>query len=368
MLVFTSKHISKIEGKVEANLQDVDPSSWPELYKITVREAYADIRLQIEEWVAQIPQDNPRRERLIRGLQQETLFRDAYNELVIGDKLRKSGYQIEYEKLIPGLAKDRTPDWYVEAKNETPAFYVEVYTPNPTDKIERNEYNWRDLRNRIEKIQLGFGLKIITEKTCIEPQTAGEKKKITTAISTWLKTKNPVEGERLYLECGTWEVVGADATAYSSGITIEVYDKFPKLEKPQVSCIGPINIHLLETDYVKRPIEEKVSKYGRVLDKLGVPFILWVLPQSEALLDGQSADDILYGQLVTEYFSDHQEPLWRRKKEEGLFTKSKQIHPSLSAIVWVSPWYDKNPSECLRIYPNPNRFDWLPLDRLNLAW
>ncbi len=161
MLVFTDDWVQKIRRRYEQYPDYQKP--W--LYTVTTSDKLQTVRNEIEEWVNWLPQSD--RSKVIKNLQSKN-FIQTYHELAVGNILKRSGYQLEYEKEFDD---NLTPDWYVQPNKGTPAFIVEILTANRSETMEKFDKQENDLLGRIQQIPMDvtlnidfFGRKIVLDQ------------------------------------------------------------------------------------------------------------------------------------------------------------------------------------------------------------
>src|SRR5262245_27273828 len=81
------------------------PYDRPRLYDFWTSEAHQPARTILEGWVDALPPEG--REEVIPRLRDPRLFEHTYNEMAVGNSLRRMGHVVDHEVEMDGL----TPDW-----------------------------------------------------------------------------------------------------------------------------------------------------------------------------------------------------------------------------------------------------------------
>jgi len=103
---------------------------------------------ELEKFVADLPKESQEKiEPMLKGRNRNS----TYHELIVGNMIKRLGYQLEYEKQIGG----KTPDWYVHPMDEIPAFIVEVFTDNISADMASRLQQKYDLSYRLGQISIG---------------------------------------------------------------------------------------------------------------------------------------------------------------------------------------------------------------------
>jgi len=252
------------------------------------------MRESIEAWVADQPEDS--RTKLIDNFQspkEKDRFLHTYHELVVGNLLKASGLETEYEKKING----KTPDWYVSIKDLPQCFIVDVFTKNISDSKVRWDM-WRaDLNERLRLIPLKVCIELSSTQRA-DPPASDENEEIASRIKTWLELKKPKFGDRLQLEDFFFEVTYCDSPF--RGVWLEGYNDF--------SYANPIPI--------KQNILRKIECYTNLVKSKNLSLVVAVVPGSGLLEDIEELKTAIYG----------------KDKMDGLFV----CQPLLSGVIWVS--------------------------------
>ena len=310
MLVSSSDWVNYLKQRYER----LPSYQRPVLYSIAVDKEKENLRLEIEDWVRDLPQ--AAKDKVIPRLRSPNNLQQAYNELAVGHTLKQLGYELEYERQIAGI----TPDWYIDAKSDVPAFVVEVFTANPPEDRIAELKKWAYLYGRLKQIPVGVVLRIRTHPASAAPDQRGSKA-ITSDLEQWLFSEKPGVGEHVSL----------------NGITFEVVSKGANHE--HVLCFGgsgSANTFWVDTNSLRENIRRKVKKYS-VLGEQGIPLVVGVVADFYTGLSREDFDDALLGNEAIEI--TYEEPTGTVvgqklvRRDDGVLTR---IDPVLSAAVWVS--------------------------------
>jgi hypothetical protein len=310
MMVFSSAWVDYIRQRYER----LPSYQRPDLYTIAVDKEKENLRLEIENWVRDLPQ--AAKDKVIPRLRSPDNLQQAYNELAVGHALKQLGYEPEYERQIGGI----TPDWYIAAKNDVPAFAVEVFTANPPEERVADLKRWAYLYGRLEQIPVGVVLRIRTHPASAAPDQRSSKE-ITSALEQWLISEEPGVGEHVSL----------------NGVTFEVVSKGANYE--HVLCFGgggSANTFWVDTGSLRENIRQKVNKYS-ALGERGIPLVVGVVADFYTGLSREDFEDALLGNEAIEI--THEEPAGTVvgqelvRRDDGVLAR---IDPVLSAAVWVS--------------------------------
>jgi hypothetical protein len=333
-LVFTDEFGKRIEGKIKRKYPGKDSVEWPEIYRIAVLDEYSRQRSQIEEWVALLPEG--KQSQIIGRLRKDDLrFRDAFNELLVGDMLRQLGHKIEYERAIPGVKK--TPDWYVSFREDMSTFYVEVLTADAPEQRIDDERRWDSLCRRIEKLAPGFGLSLSADPRCDAPESENKAKKIAEKVGIWLKDIDPAVGEGLILDNSTLEELTDEYANWGSRIVIGVCERGDASQKFTWCVVSPGEAYLIDEEPLRKKIRPKAKKYARSLADKGIPFVICIVPTPESLFGHRSIEDALFGQSAIRYVKGRGRENIRLL--DGLWRE--EVFNGVSAIWWAQTEWRK---------------------------
>jgi hypothetical protein len=331
-LVFTDQFIEGVNKK----FGHLPSHRKPDIYWISTRKEYEERRAEIEHLVTLLPQD--KRTNVIARIRKEDQHVNVYNELFVGDMLRKLGYEIEYENPIDGTDKLLTPDWYVFSKGDISSFYVEVFTPTPHKNDTEGKSKWRDLCERLEKLRIPVGISIYANEHC-DPPDPKRSKKLADLITTWLQESSLQNGDYLRINCETLAMV-TDPYAYywKDKILVVEISKYNSTDQKSTWCVEPINVQEVLIDSLQKNIEIKISRYRRALEDQKIPFVICLKPHQDSLLTHYSIADAIWGELVTELYEDKQgNPILKdRRKDNGVFSLRQAKNEILGAVVWLS--------------------------------
>lgn len=282
----------------------------PTLYNLWTSQESAADRAVIEEWVEQVPPE--RRPRVISNLRSPDQFTQTYNELAVGDSLRRAEWVVEYEPEIEGLR----PDWLARPRGRAPGFILEVLSSMPPAERRRHDEGWDVLRRRLEAIPSSALLYIQPpfydgSDEPILPPAGPRQKEIARNVTQWLKT-NPPDGEGYEID----------------GITIRFLGRNPR--ENSVDCGVGCLPFWVESDPLRDAIKEKAGKYRELSQSLGLPFVVCALPDFGSGRGLRELVDAVLGvercRLVENREGRPCEEVYRAN--EGLFAR----YPTLSAV------------------------------------
>jgi hypothetical protein len=282
----------------------------PYIYFVAVDEQFQQLRLEIEESVAALPQSA--QNGVVTRLRSPSNFTHTYHELVVGRLLRHLGYTVEYEVDIGGL----TPDWYVHAKDEIPPFVLEVFTANVSDKRAAELRAVRTLWGWLREIPV-TGVSIYVEITQSEIVCDDKRgKQIARSVRQWLEDNPPV-GSRLEFDEFFFDVVHYN----------------PKYTSLQIA--GPGSAFMVNKEPVRINFKEKIHKYRRVLAGKNLPLVVGVVADFMTGVGFDSFLDLMYGSEAVNYAYNESTGEVRgarlARMGDGLFHRE----PALSAAAWV---------------------------------
>jgi len=283
----------------------------PKGYQFLTSDECQPYRDRVEEWVESLV-SSERRKGVIQTLRSPRRFIHAYNELGVGDSLRRMGYSVEYEAHIQGL----TPDWLVHGGQSRSRFIVEVLTSNPPENRERCDAGWDRLGKRLEELPGDADIVLqprvdLMDDDLAPPPTEGQQKEIVRKVRDWIKA-DPHECEKLKTE---------QCVVVFGGRT-----------KPQrhVSCFVGRVPFLIDPAPLREAVSEKARKYRRVVQTLAIPFVVCVVPVGES---GRDFNEMQTAALGAEYLRIFRVPgggnrCETHRKSNGFFSK----YPTLSAV------------------------------------
>lgn len=249
----------------------------PALYRLATRANLAERRALIEAWVQSLTPST--REVIIKRLRNPDQFFTAYNELAVGDILRRCGHKIEYEKPVDG----KTPDWYISARDLFPTFLVEVATVFPPREIQVEMRTWEELRFRIAQIEHYFHLSVTAHRT--NALVGKDTRPIAQFVKDWLDSIDPKSTDR------TDETV-----VYKNGdlrIELDLIARKTTHKKP-VEILGPVFTQWVNDKRLRNAIAKKLSKYPQA-KQFSIPLVVGVVPTFESGLGIDSLFDVLFG-------------------------------------------------------------------------
>jgi hypothetical protein len=288
MKVFSPDYVARIDAAYNRMPEHLRPL----LYRVVCAPENAELRAEIEEYVADLHLDDARRsiERLQESHDQGPAFQNTYHELVAGYLLREQGFLPRYDPTILIDGKERTPDWDVPATPRSPRFLCDVFTVNPEQQRARREADVRDLTTRLGAIPIGVALLMQQDTSTV--YDAKQNAATVRAIERWLRDE-AVEGAAFSAGGFTFSVI-----AVSSSYT-------------HVQFLAPMTSFWVAEDPLVKTIEEKVSKYRGA----GLPIVIAVFAD---FLTGVGAEEV-------------QRAISGDGRRAGVFSRE-----SLSAVLWIT--------------------------------
>jgi len=305
MQVFTDEWVAQLKERYGTRPAYQKPRN----YFLAVEDYNQGIRLRIEEWVAALPA--PVHHNLIQRLRSPKNFIHTYHELVVGDLLRRKGFDLEYEKEKDGL----TPDWFVRAKGGIPAFVLEVFTSDLSLNRSSEQKQIRQLRSRLEEIPVGVALHVRSERLNVSVDDR-RCKDISDRVRRWLMENEPSEGAQLELDEFTFHVARVNK------------------QYPNVQPIGPSTAFAVNRESLRKNLHAKIKKYRKVVKDRALPLVIGVIADFGTGLTLDDLETELQGRIVDNIITDSTGMVVGReinKMDDGLFT----MEPFLSAVVWV---------------------------------
>jgi hypothetical protein len=324
MEVFTEEWVNKIRNCYERR-----PGLKPYLYLVATKDEYQATRAEIEIWVSNLPQNI--QPKVISNLQSSRNHIHTYNELAVGSALKQLGYQLEYEKALNCLI----PDWYVYPKGTIAAFIVEVFTAKPSENRIAQQHQKKDLFKRLEQIPIDVSLNIrFRGSVVLDPK---KNKILATEIRRWLEDEDQLVGTKLF----------------KKGIIFEIFRR--GVGFPHVTVGASLDMFWVNSKSLREKINDKIRKYKNLLQKVRIPFVIAIIPDSRTGLDLDNFGDVLIGQEIVELILNNNKIIGHknRRNSTGLFCKK----PSLSAAIWA--WRSQGKWK-IKSAHNPNAAHPLP--------
>ncbi len=288
MQVFSSDYVARIEAAYNRMPEHLRPL----LYEVVCAPHNAELRAEIEEYVAELhPDDAPRYiERLRESHDQGPAFQNTYHELVMGHLLREQGFLPRYDQTILINGKPRTPDWEVPETPRSPRFLCDVFTVNPEQQRARRDADVRDLTSRIGVIPLGVAL--MMDRDSSTPYDPQQNAATARHVERWLRTG-----------------VSEGSTFAAGGFTfvvIAISERFTR-----VQFIAPVTSFWGDDEPLTRTIEEKVSKYRDA----GLPIVVAVFADFLTAVGVEEVQRAISGD----------------RRSPGVFSRD-----ALSAVLWIT--------------------------------
>jgi hypothetical protein len=283
--------------------------SRPPLYWLWTAEERRERRELIECLVDLLPAG--KRVSMVSRLRSPTSFRQAINELLVGDSLRKPEYELEFEPEIENL----TPDWRVRAGSGD--IIVEVVSSFRSEEDERRDNGWDRLRLRLQSIMANAFLALHPDFDAISwtegnPPDERAQKRIVRVIREWLETE-PAAESRIRIE----------------GAEIQFWGRSDKIH--HVSCSrGGIGFQV-DTTALRDSIGAKASKYKGPAGRNCVPFVVSVVVDFQTGRELEDLEDAVFGTRQCRIVrSTLGETAQHYRAADGLFKE----YPILSAVTF----------------------------------
>jgi hypothetical protein len=180
-------------------------------------------------------------------------FWQTISEMVVGSFFVGQKYNVEYGCEIEGL----TPDWIVESK-EDGKFIVEVTTRNVSDEELSQKESIGRLNDCLDDLRYSALLDVsyINEKICVHLSNETILQ-MGDSINNWLKTNLSIGEKRVFSNENIVVVYGG---------TNQPFD--------WIQVVGATRSLVPDHIAVENAIIKKIKKYGPVLMKLQVPFVI----------------------------------------------------------------------------------------------
>jgi hypothetical protein len=326
--VFADDFLSELHARFDSR-QDYHAGP---AYRVAVWESTAPIRVEIEQWVAELPE--PARRKIVPRLRSDENLDSTYHELAVGMLLRGAGLEVEYEATTAGV----TPDWTATAPDGRRLMFVEVLTANPPDKqVSRQRAVW-ELWARLKHLQFGVALGIRMPDACPTPHS-GQIKHIVTEAERWLAT-DPQQGVSLDVE--------------GLRLSVIVWNR----AWPHVVPNGPATALIVDYDGLSRRIAKKVDGYGALVRQTNIPLVAAVATEFTMGHDISTVDGVLFGRPENELQFDRVTGdilgTTYLGRKDALFDRA----PLLSAVLYVArqnagwaAWLFRNPSAAIPLPP-----------------
>jgi len=295
MLVFTEEWIQDLHRRY-----DQQPIyQRPFVYFLATLDVWEDRRLQIEQWVANVPPANQKS--IISRLRNDVNHAEAYNELAIGESLRVLGYELQYEPRIG----DQTPDYLVKGRDKVPDFIVEAVSVRASKEQQENTRRSSWVMYAIHKIPINAKLEIHRLANNEYPK-GREVEAMAKTVRKWLEDSNTKVNDQIEVSGLRFELLGYQENA------------------PHTLCIGPYESFVVSHESLRRNIRNKLSKYAPVVMHEQMPFVVAVVADFHTGLGVDNMIDVLIGREVIRMYTDEQGNIWSEpdRKQDGVFVKA----------------------------------------------
>jgi hypothetical protein len=285
--------------------------SRPPLYWLWTSNQRRERRESIERLVDLLPVE--KRPGIISRLRTPVNFRQAINELLVGDSLRKPGHEVEFEPELENL----TPDWRV--RGPSGVVIVEVFSSFRSEVDERKDNGWDRLRLRLESIESNAFLSVHPDFNA-EVWTNGippgekEQKRIVREVQEWLR-KEPAK----------------ESTIRIGGAEIQFWGRSDKTQ--HVSCSSSGLAFQVDTGAFRGSVGAKTSKYKALADRNKTPLVVSVVADFQTGREFCDLEDAILGtQRCRIARSSNGERAEHYRDDDGLFKE----YPMLSAVTFAS--------------------------------
>lgn len=308
MEIYPQKWVDKyLKERTEDAIKD-------SLYHLVTHPDNQNNRSQIQTWVDQLPPGA--QSKIIPNLQNVETLIETYNELIIGDILRRQGYTIEYEKKIDNL----TPDWYVHGDSNNPPFLVEVFSYRISGHLKLFKKRVSDLRQRLMQIPIGVGLYIESTPNPLDALqinfSPARNKVLAKELLDWLNEKLSPNASKDFndvrVEIVTWN-------SNFSGINLS----------------GPAFVNWVGDGTLWDKIEAKVNKYSNIVKANNLPLIVAFISDFETSVGFEELENVTLGQPTIEIINGRQV---ETRKPDGLFIAKPELSGASYAYNEAGVW------------------------------
>jgi len=230
------------------NMRSNDEIKGP-LYNLVTQPENEVFRNQLNEWVNLLPKSA--QNKIIPNLQNDNTLIEAYNELRVGDILRRQKYTLEYEKKIDDL----TPDWYALDNNNIP-FLVEVFSYRSSAVIQLFNKWLADLRDKLRQIPIRVGIHLESFPNPLEAFKIDFR-----------PTRNTILAQELEVWLNQKPKAGETKIFKDMIITILNWNQ----NYTGIILHGPGYGIWIDEGSLREKIEAKVNKYSGIVQKYGLP-------------------------------------------------------------------------------------------------
>jgi hypothetical protein len=231
----------------------------PRLYTLWTAPECQNVRDEIEELI--VPLSPDQRRKVIPRLRSRDLFREIYNEMVVGKLLRNLGLCPDYEPELDNL----TPDWLVCCTNTGQSFILEVVSSNQSEDREQSDNSWDEFGRRLEQLQLDAHV-------YFEPPFLGEE---------FPRAPNGAEQKRIVRDLQVWLGAGR-VTGDSTEIErIDFHYLAPSQSGTGLSWSRGSPPFWVDGQPLRVAVKDKVRKYRDLVTARRLPFVVCVVPAFE---------------------------------------------------------------------------------------
>jgi hypothetical protein len=329
--VFTADWVAAKQGSYGRNPAYARPVH----YDLWTSDKFQARRDAIEALVDPLPERS--RAAVIPRLRTEKHFNQTRAELAVGAELRRLGYELDYEAaLFDGL----TPDWYARHAARRP-FVVEVVSSNPSELWTQCERAWQQFNHRLRALPGNAILSARPSRVALEPvgpPDTRQQKEIVRAVGRWL-----ADGRS-----------GGDRIAFD-GVIVQFVAAAPGLTRN--TTIRSTGLWV-DGAPLRESVAGKASKYRDLVEAVGQPFVVVVVPD---FFTGRGLDEVKDAVFGRDSWRAARPPAAGEGNcqpgNDGLFAE----YPTLSAVA-LGSWQDY--SITLFALRNPRATYPLPDDSL----
>ncbi len=305
----------------------------PVHYDLWTSDKFQAHRDAIEALVGSLPERS--RPTVIPRLRTEKHFDQTRAELAVGAEMTRLGYELEYEAaLFDGL----TPDWCVRHAARRP-FVIEVVSSKLSEDREKCERAWEQFCHRLRTAPGKAILSIRPSRVDLEPvwpPDSRQQKEIVRAVGRWL-ANGPPAGDELEFD----------------GVIVRFVTGLPGLRHTNTMRSTGLWV---DGGPVRESLAEKASKYRPLLDAIGQPFVVVVVPD---FFTGRGIDEVKDAVFGRDSWRAAHGPAGRASEPQPAADSLFAQYSTLSAVA-LGTW--EGYSISLTVLRNPGAANPLPDD------
>ena len=259
------------------------------------------------------------------------------NELAIGHLLKKSGFDIVYEKKVDGLK----PDFFINQKNCTPAFILEVRTLNSEQNINNLEREWKELKRLIRQLKYPVKLKIElnydVDDNFVTPFI--NINKILQNIIDWLNSEDRVEN---FIIVDDFIIRIIDDESLSDSIVLESSSSFGYKSKE---------------DRFTSAINEKKEKYIKLINDYNLPYVIGIFNTFSSRIEHDQIEGIFLGKKINYIIPDSESPPEYNREKPKIYAENIKSVSGILVFEYVSnrwgiQYFDNSKTAQNKLTPN----------------